>query len=166
MTLAPPGVRCDPCAKRTNPVFQPSLMMDIESVSADQVTQPLKESKTPPRTWGLPPRGRSRAPTETRPQKYSLHLSTSAQMETRGLLSRISVRGTLTDVHDKNIRTQVEASNSTPYPVRRTVLDGHSLEHGKSVLRIDQGSSAGYRRIRKQARANQKASSARTPPTA
>jgi len=87
-------------------------------------------------------------------------------METRGLLSRISVRGTPADVYDENTRTQVEASNSTLYPVIHTALDGHSLEHGKSVLRIDQGSSAGYRRIRKQARANRKASSARTPPAA
>jgi len=70
-------------------------------------------------------------------------------METRGLLSRISVRGTLTDVHDKNAHTQVEASDSTLYLVTRTVLDGHSLEQGKSVLRIDQGSSVGYRRTQK-----------------
>jgi len=65
------------------------------------------------------------------------------------IVSRISVRGTLIDVHIENIRTRVEASNSTPYPVVRTVLDDRSLEHGKSVLRINQGSSAGYRRIRK-----------------
>jgi len=63
-------------------------------------------------------------------------------MEARGLLSRISVRGTLTDAHIKNIRTQVEASNSMPYPVIHAVLNAHSLEHGKSILRINQGSSA------------------------
>ena len=34
-------------------------------------------------------------------------------------------------MHTKGIRTQVEASDSTPYLVIRTVLDGHSLEHGK-----------------------------------
>jgi len=98
--------------------------------------------------------------------KYSLHSSASAQTETRGLLSRISVRGTPTDVHNESARTQVEASDSTLYLVTRTVLDGHSLEHGKSVLRIDQGSSTSYRRTWKQARANQKASSARTPSAA
>jgi len=87
-------------------------------------------------------------------------------METRGLLSRVSVRGTLTDVYDENTRTQVEASSSTLYLVTRTVLDGHGLEHGKSVLRIDQGSRIGYRRTRKQARANQKALSARMPSAA
>jgi hypothetical protein len=95
--------------------------------------------------------------------KYSLHSSASAQMEALGLLSRISVRGTLTDAHIENIRMQVVASNSTPYPVVRTVLDDHSLEHEKSILRINQGSSAGCRRIRKQARTNQETSSARTP---
>jgi len=81
-------------------------------------------------------------------------------------VSRISVRGTLTDVHDENARTQVEPSNSTLFPVTRTVLDSHSLEHRKSILRIDQGSSAGHRRTRKQAQANRKASSARTPSAA
>jgi len=81
--------------------------------------------------------------------KYSLHSCASARIEARGLLSRISVRGTLTDVHIENISTQVEASNSMPYTVIRTVLDDRNLEHGKSVLRINQGSSAGYRRIRK-----------------
>ena len=66
--------------------------------------------------------------------KYSLHSSASAQMETWGLLSRISVRGTLNDVHKKNTCTQVEASNSTLYLVTRTVLDDRSLEDGKGVL--------------------------------
>ena len=84
-------------------------------------------------------------------------------METRGLLSRISVWGTPTDVHVEIIRTQIKASNSTPYPVGRTVIDDRCLEDGKGVERIDQSSSAGYRRIRKRARANQRASSARTP---
>ena len=63
-------------------------------------------------------------------------------------MSGISVRGTQTDVYDENTRTQVEASDSTLYPVIRVVPDGHSLKHGKSILRIDQGSSAGYHRIR------------------
>ena len=87
-------------------------------------------------------------------------------METRGLLSRISVRGILTDMHDEIECTQVEASNSTLYLVTRTVIDNRSLEGGKGVERIDLGSSVGNRRIRKQARANQKTSSARTPPAA
>ena len=65
------------------------------------------------------------------------------------LLSRISVRGTPTDVHVGIIHTQFEASYSTLYPVTRTVIDDRSLEDRKDVERIDQGSSAGYRRIRK-----------------
>jgi hypothetical protein len=37
-TLAPPGVRRNPGAKQANPGFQPMFMMDIESVSTEQVT--------------------------------------------------------------------------------------------------------------------------------
>jgi len=87
-------------------------------------------------------------------------------METRGLLSRVSVRGILTNVHNEIVRTQVEALNLTLCSVTRIIIDNHSLEDGKGVERIDQGSSANYRRIQKQARANQEASSARTPTAA
>jgi hypothetical protein len=87
-------------------------------------------------------------------------------METRGLLSRVSVRGTLTDAHNEITRTQVEALNSTPWSYMCAVVDDRSLEDGNGVERIDQGSSACYRRIRKRARANREASCARTPPAA
>ena len=70
-------------------------------------------------------------------------------MEARGLLSRISVRGILTDVHNEIARTQVKAPYSTYYPVTRMVIDDRSLEDGKGVERIDQGSNANYRRTRK-----------------
>ena len=69
-------------------------------------------------------------------------------METQGLLLRISVRGILTDVHNEIARTQVEAPNSTLYPVTRMVIDDCSLEDRKGVERINQGSSANYRRMR------------------
>ena len=72
----------------------------------------------------------------------------------------------LTDVHNEIARMQVEAPNSMLYPITRIIIDDRSLEDGKGVERIDQGSSANYRRIRKQARANQEVSSARTPPAA
>ena len=68
-------------------------------------------------------------------------------METRGLLSRIPVRGTPTDAHVGIIRTQFEASYSTLCLVTRTVINGRSLEDGKGVEQIEQGSSASYRRI-------------------
>jgi len=87
-------------------------------------------------------------------------------METRGLLSRVSVRGTLTDAHYEITRTQVEALNSTLWSYMRAVVDDRNLEDGNSVERIDQGTSASHRRIRKRARANREASSARTPPAA
>jgi len=81
-------------------------------------------------------------------------------------LSRVSVRGTLTDPHIEIIRTQVEALNSTPSSYMCAVVDDRSLEDGNGVERIDQGLSASYRRVRKRARANRESSSARTPPTA
>jgi len=87
-------------------------------------------------------------------------------METRGLLSRVSIRGTLTDAHNEITRTQIEALNSTLYPYMRAVVDDRNLEDGNSVERIDQGLSTSHRRIRKQARRNREASSARTPPAA
>jgi len=70
-------------------------------------------------------------------------------METRGLLSRTSVRGILTNIHNEIVRTQVEAPNSTLYTFTRAIIDGRSLEDGKDVERIDQGLSTRYRRIRK-----------------
>ena len=81
-------------------------------------------------------------------------------------LSRVSVRGTLTDAHNEITRTQIEAFNSTLWSYMCAVVDNRSLEDGDGVERIDQGSSASYRQIRKRARANREASSARTPPAA
>jgi len=62
-------------------------------------------------------------------------------------LSRVSVRGTLTDAHYEIVRTQVEALDSTIWPYVCAATDGRNLEDGNSVERIDQASSAGYRRI-------------------
>jgi len=61
------------------------------------------------------------------------------------LLSRVSVRGTLTDAHNEITCTQVEALNSTPWSYMCVVVDDCSLEDGNGVERIDQGSSASYR---------------------
>jgi len=99
---------------------------------------------------GATPAGSLARPHGTSTIKYSLHSSASAQIETRGLLSRISVRGTSTDVHAEIVHTQIEASHSTPCPVARTVVDDRNLEDGKGVERINQSSSVGYCRIRKQ----------------
>jgi len=60
-------------------------------------------------------------------------------------------------------RSRHPTRRPSPSLVVCTGQDDHGPEHRKSVLRIDQGSSAGYRRIQKEARANRKASSARTP---
>jgi len=48
-------------------------------------------------------------------------------------LSRISVRGIPTDVHNEIIRTKVEIPNSTLYTIMRIVIDDPSLEDGKGV---------------------------------
>ena len=52
-------------------------------------------------------------------------------------LSRVSVRGTLTNVHNEITRAQVEALNSTPWSYMCAVVDDRSLEDGKGVERID-----------------------------
>jgi len=70
-------------------------------------------------------------------------------MKTRGATVEDISEGTPTDVHVGIIHTHFEASYSTLGPVTRTVIDGRSLEDRKGVERIDQGSSAGHRRIRK-----------------
>jgi len=75
---------------------------------------------------------------------------------------RVSIRGTLTDARNKTIRTKDEALDSTLWMYIYVAIDVRSLEDGNSVERTDQGSSAGYRRIRKRARANREASSTRT----
>jgi len=49
-------------------------------------------------------------------------------METWGLLSRISVRGIPTDVHNEIVRTKVEIPNSTLYTITRIIIDDLSLE--------------------------------------
>ena len=64
-------------------------------------------------------------------------------------VSRVSIRGTLTDAHNEIIRMQVEVLNSTLWSYICAAIDGRSLEDGNDVERIDQGSSASYRRIRK-----------------
>jgi len=59
-----------------------------------------------------------------------------------------------------------KSRHPTRRPVVCAILDDHGIEHGKSVQRIDQGSSAGYRRTRKEPCTNQETSGARTPPDA
>jgi len=69
-------------------------------------------------------------------------------METRGLLSRVSVRGILTDAHNEISHTQIDALNSMLYSAICTFIYDRSLEDRKGVERIDLGSSANYHRIR------------------
>jgi hypothetical protein len=60
---------------------------------------------------GATPAGSLARPHGNSTAKQSLRAS--AQMEARGLLSRVSVRGTLSDAHYEIARTQVETLNST-----------------------------------------------------
>jgi hypothetical protein len=62
---------------------------------------------------GATPMGSLARPHGNPTKEYSLHSSASAQMETRGLLSRVSVRGILTDAHNEITYTQIEVLNST-----------------------------------------------------
>jgi len=55
-------------------------------------------------------------------------------------VSRVSARGTITNTHDESTRTKSRSPPQRP-PVTRTVIDVHNLEHGKSVVRIDWGST-------------------------
>jgi len=89
----------------------------------------LKGVKNSSKGSGATPAGSLACPHGNSTLKCSLHSSASARTEPRRLLLRISVRGTLTDMHVENIHTQVEAPNSTPCLVIRTVLDDCGLEH-------------------------------------
>ena len=153
MTLALSRVRRNSYAKQANQNLPPLVSI---------VFLQNRRYNPPSRARGLPPRGRSRAPTETRPKSKSLHSSASAQMDTRGLLSRVSIRGTLTDARNETIRTQDEGLDSTLWPYTCAAINGRSLEDGNNIERIDQGSSTSYRRIWERARAKRKASSAGT----
>ena len=80
-------------------------------------------------------------------------------------MSRVSVRGTLTDVHYEIARTQVAVLNSTLWSYVCAAIDGRNLEDGNSVERIDQASSAGYRRIRNRlTRTGRRRAQGRRPP--
>jgi len=145
MTLAPLGVRRNPCTKHTDRSRSQRTLRTLPQI---RQYNPRRSQKLL-QGLGATPVGSLARPHGNSTLKCSLHSSASARMKTQGLLSRISVRGTLTDMHIENIRMQVEASNSMPCLVIRTILDDCGLKHGKSVLRIDRGSSVGCRRIRK-----------------
>ena len=57
---------------------------------------------------GAPPARSLACPHGISTNKKSLYSSARARIDTRGLLSRVSVRGTLTDAHDESTRTQIK----------------------------------------------------------
>ena len=68
-------------------------------------------------------------------------------------------------MHYEIARTQVAALNSTLWSYVCAAIDGRNLEDGNSVERIDQASSAGYRRIRNRiTRTRRRRAQRRCPP--
>ena len=110
MTLALSRVRRNPLQKTSQP--EPSTT-GVDSVSEKLGNITLEGVKNSSKGSGATPTGSLARQHGNTTKEYSLHSSASAQMETRGLLSRVSVRGTLTDAHNEIIYTQIEALNST-----------------------------------------------------
>jgi len=84
---------------------------------------------------GATPAGVARATPRKLNRRKSLYSSASTRAKTRGLLSRVSIRGTPTNVH-KRTHMQIEVLDSTPPPDTRLPkrAANHSLEHGKRVV--------------------------------
>jgi len=124
VTLAPPGVRDDLDAKSTDrspkPLFhdrQRSEKGEIESASIRKGNITLEGVKDSSKGSGATPTRVARATPQKLDRRESLYSSTSARIETQGLLSRVSIRDTLTDAHNQKTRVQIEAPDST-LPVR------------------------------------------------
>jgi len=88
-------------------------MTSVKSTFADWEHNPQRSHKLLQGLEGYPPGSHAR-PHGISTNDKSLCSSASAQIETWGLLSRVSIRDTLTDAHDESTRMQVEASDSTP----------------------------------------------------
>jgi len=73
----------------------------------------LEGVKNSSRGSGATPAGLLARPHGNSIAKQTLHSSAIAQMETRGLLLRVSVRGTLTDAHNEITHTRVKALDPT-----------------------------------------------------
>ena len=105
MALAPPGVHRNPDAK---PINQ-SLWLAFHNRHRERFHRlgniALEGVKNPSKGSGATPVGSLARPHGNSTNKKNLYPSASARIEARGLLSRISVRGTLTDAHDESTRT-------------------------------------------------------------
>ena len=140
MALAPPRVRRNPDAKPTNRCLWLTFHDEHQEHFHRLGNITLKGVKKSSNGSGATPAGSLARPHGTSTNKKSLYPSASARIETRGLLSRVSARGTLTNAHDESTRTKSRSPTRRP-PVARTVINVHSLKHGKSVVRIDWGST-------------------------
>ena len=159
MALAPPVVRRNPDAKPTNR----SLWLTIHDKHQEPFCRlgniTLEGVKNSSKGLGATPAGSLARPHGTSTNKKSLY--PRARIETRGLLSRVSAWGTLTNAHDESTRMKSRPPTRR-HPVARTVIDVHSLEHGKSVVRIDWGSTEWQPSNTETSSCESKGSSART----
>jgi len=105
MALAPPGVCRNPDVKLTNR----STWLTFHDEHQERFRRlgdiTLEVVKNSSKGLGATPAGSLTRPNGNSTNEKSLYSSASARIETRGLLSRVSVRGTLTDVHSESTRT-------------------------------------------------------------
>jgi len=105
MALAPLGVRRNPDAKPTNRSFWLTFHDKHQERFRRLGNITLEGVKNSSKGSGATPAGSLARPHRNSTNKKSLYSSASARIETRGLLSRVSVRGTLTDAHSESTRT-------------------------------------------------------------
>ena len=105
MALAPSGVRRNPDTKLTNR----SLWLTYHDEHQERFRRlgniTLEGVKNSSKGSGATPAGSLAQPHGNSTNKKSLYPSASARIETQELLSRVSLRGTLTDAHDKSTHT-------------------------------------------------------------
>ena len=127
MTLAPPGVRHDLNAKSADQSLKPLFhggrhpeKGEIKSASIRKGSITLEGVKDSSKGSGATPVGVARVTPRKLDRRESLYSSASARIETWGILSRLSMRGTLTDAHNERTRMKIEALDSTP-PFTRAI---------------------------------------------
>ena len=104
MALAPPGVRRNPNAKPTNRNLWLTFHDERQERFHKLGNITLEGVKNSSKGSGATPAGSLVRPHGNSTNEKSLYPSASARIGTRGLLSRVSERGTLTNAHDKSTR--------------------------------------------------------------
>ena len=166
MALALPGVRHNPDAKPTNR----SLWLTFHDEHQERFRKlgniTLEGVKNSSKGSGATPAGSLARPHGTSTNKKSLYPSASARIETRGLLSRVSARDTLTNAHEESTRTKNRGPRLDAPRSHARLSTSIASNTERAPCKSTRARPNGDRRIRKQALTNRKASSARTPPAA